>query len=85
MFSRVLSVAGLWLFFATAVSADFSSEHIAARYPDVKLDTADANRARMEGECLVGLKEISFRKTEKFSTSWISLSLFTRKVLTDQG
>ncbi|MEO0973780.1 MAG: hypothetical protein AAFX85_11850, partial [Pseudomonadota bacterium] len=46
----------------SAVSGEFSSDAIAKRYPETAPSPARVSDARMQGECLVGLKELNFRK-----------------------
>lgn len=53
---------------------------IAAAYPDARLSPAEVTYAQMQGKCLVGLKDINFRKKQEFDpvaewTNYRSLSL----------
>lgn len=64
----------------SAQSVDYSYEEIAKRYPKAKLTSDNYNKAKMEGECLVGLKELNFKKQTKFDavaewTNYRSISL----------
>lgn len=64
----------------TAAAQDFSYAAIAKRYPSEQLSAAAVTSARMQGECLVGLKELNFRSSENFDpvaewTNYRSLSL----------
>ncbi len=57
----------LLLFPAMAALADgFSYEAIAERYGDTRLDARQVREAKMQGECLVGLKELNFQKRHDF-------------------
>ena len=67
---------------STRASAEegFTYEDIAGRYQDVRLDEAGVREARMQGECLVGLKNLNFVKRHDFDpvaewTNYRSLSL----------
>jgi hypothetical protein len=48
----------------TAFAEAYSYGSISRRYADVEFDIKTVKRARMEGECLIGLKNINFRKNE---------------------
>lgn len=47
-------------------AAGFDYAAIAARYDDTQLDDRSVTEARMQGECLVGLKELNFQKRHDF-------------------
>ena len=51
---------------APAKAADFSYEAVASRYSETALDDASVNEARMQGECLVGIKKLNFRRRSNF-------------------
>lgn len=58
----------------------FTYDQIASRYKDVGLDDAAVREAEMQGECLVGLKNLNFVKRQEFDpvsewTNYRSLSL----------
>jgi hypothetical protein len=58
----------------------FTYDEIASRYQNVKLTDDEVLRARMHGECLVGLKNLNFVKRREFDpvgewTNYRSLSL----------
>ena len=55
----LLVVAGLWT--GTAVARSYQFDVIQARFPDVAIDKAQTESARMQGESLVGLKALNFR------------------------
>lgn len=48
----------------TAFAEAYSYGNISRRYAEVEFDIKTVKRARMEGECLVGLKNLNFRKNE---------------------
>lgn len=56
---------------------EYSYDSISKKYPDVQLDSTAVKRAKMEGECLVGLKNLNFRKKDNFDAvaEWKQLSL----------
>lgn len=63
-----------------ANGADYTYNEIAKRHTDSSLRQEDVNAAKMQGECLVGLKELNFKKKNKFDpvsewTSYRSVSL----------
>ncbi|GAB1270195.1 hypothetical protein NBRC116493_34490 [Aurantivibrio infirmus] len=49
-----------------AYSAEFSYDEIAKRYDGSSLGQETVKGAKMQGECLVGLKELTFKKKDKF-------------------
>ncbi len=62
------------------LAEEFSYKNISKRYQDVQLDEKAVKSAKMEGECLVGLKELNFKKKQKFDavaewTNFRSISL----------
>lgn len=66
-----------------AYANDFTSAAIAKRYPQSATTPARVAAARMQGECLVGLKELNFRKANAFDpvaewTNYRSLSLLSQ-------
>jgi len=68
------------LFLSPAMAEDFSYAEIAKRYESTALSKAEVKEAKMHGECLVGLKKLNFRSSEKFDpvaewTNYRSLSL----------
>ena len=71
----------LMIFSAAQSSAtEFSYEMIAKRHEETALKSDVVNTARMQGECLVGLKELNFKKKNEFDpvaewTSYRSASL----------
>jgi hypothetical protein len=48
-----------------SVADEFTYENISKRFSDVELDAKTVKRAKMEGECLVGLKNLNFTKKKK--------------------
>lgn len=67
MYLKSLIAVVLIGFVTTAV---YAQEHlyrdISARYPQQALDNKSVAHARMQGECLVGLKELNFKRKDKF-------------------
>ena len=62
------------------LAAEFSYDTISKRYSDIQLDAKSVKQARMEGECLVGLKNLNFQKKKEFDavaewTNYRSISL----------
>lgn len=71
---------------SSAYAADLSYEEISKRYAESSLTKESLNKAKMQGECLVGLKELTFKKKNKFDpvaewTNYRSVS-FVRAILT---
>jgi len=61
-------------------AAEFTYEDIAKRYASSSLEREIVSVAKMQGECLVGLKELTFKKKNKFDpvaewTNYRSVSL----------
>jgi hypothetical protein len=77
--SLVVSLTVLAALAATPVFADGASRYryaeIAKRYQSQALGKKDLAWAKMQGECLVGLKEINFRKKTQFDpiAEWTNL------------
>ena len=66
--------------FSVALAEEFSYEAIAKRFSSTQLDATSVEAAKMQGECLVGLKRLNFRKRNEFDpvaewTNYRSLSL----------
>lgn len=64
----------------SATSGNYTYEKIAKRNADVALSEQEIRTAKMQGECLVGLKELNFKKKDAFDpvaewTSFRSISL----------
>lgn len=49
-----------------AFSGEFSYDNVKKRYPKSALSGEELDNAKMQGECLVGLKDINFKKRDKF-------------------
>jgi len=47
-------------------SDEFSYENISKRNQSAAMTNQEVNRAKMNGECLVGIKELNFRKKDQF-------------------
>ena len=58
---------------------DFSYTDVANRYSDTQLDAKSVKEAKMQGECLVGLKHLNFRKRQDFDpvAEWTSYRAFS--------
>ena len=52
--------------FSAALAEEFSYEAIAKRFNSTQLDATSVEAAKMQGECLVGLKRLNFRKRPAF-------------------
>lgn len=66
--------------YGAAADKAYTYEAIANRHKEFQLDAARVEEAKMQGECLVGLKELNFQKRDDFDpvsewTSFRSLSL----------
>ena len=62
----LVSVVLLLAIGANAQSQEFSYEEVAKRYADTQLSARSVRDAKMQGECLVGLKELNFVKRSGF-------------------
>ncbi|MFK8022064.1 MAG: hypothetical protein AB8B86_20070 [Pseudomonadales bacterium] len=49
-----------------ASAADYDYENISKRYSSVKLSANKTASSKMQGECLVGLKDLNFKKKNTF-------------------
>jgi hypothetical protein len=63
-----------------SLGGEFSYAEIAKRHADVALASNQVAHSKMQGECLVGLKELNFKKKDEFDavaewTSYRSISL----------
>ena len=60
--------------YAVAQAQDFSYEAVAERYSETRLDPQDVKTAKMNGECLVGLKQLIFVRRDHFDpvAEWIN-------------
>lgn len=73
-------IAGLLLLSFNLVAAEFDYQTIAKRHSSTALDAEAVAEAKMQGECLVGLKELNFKRKDHFDpiaewTSFRSISL----------
>ncbi len=64
-------------------AADFSYEAISQRHQSSALNAATVGAAIMQGECMVGLKKLNFKKSDNFNpgaewSSFRSISLLKR-------
>ncbi len=57
-----------------AAAEDFSYTAIAKRYGATQLDAKSVTAAKMQGECMVGLKRLIFVKREEFDpvAEWVN-------------
>ena len=60
-------------------AAEFSYEEIAKRYNSVHLEITSVEDAKMQGECLVGLKHLNFQKRMDFDpvAEWTNYRAFS--------
>ena len=82
-----LKIAAILMFMTTCSIAlaedlsdeDFSYADVAKRYNDTQLDAKSVKEAKMQGECLVGLKHLNFRKRQDFDpvAEWTSFRAFS--------
>ncbi len=69
------------IFISHSVNAEsYTYKQISKRHPQAQLTPKQLDNAKMEGECLVGLKELNFKKKTKFDavaewTNYRSISL----------
>ncbi len=73
-------IVGLLLLSLNAIAVEFDYQAIAGRHSSTALDAATVAEAKMQGECLVGLKELNFKRKDHFDpiaewTSFRSISL----------
>ena len=78
----LIASAALLLSHTVQLSAEdekYTYEAIAERHMTVKLDKKSVDAAKMQGECLVGLKELNFQKSEEFDpvSEWTNLRSFS--------
>ncbi len=73
--SAILIAAMIPALAVADTGSPYSYEQIAKRYQSQSLDKKELAWAKMQGECLVGLKEINFRKKTKFDpiAEWTNL------------
>ena len=81
--TRLLRRGILWMLCLCSplvLAEDYSYHAISKRYPAARLDAVTVRDAKMQGECLVGLKQLNFKRRDTFDpvaewTSYRSLSL----------
>ena len=67
MLKSITAVLLVSLPLASAMPAEsFTYDAIARRHSSTQLDAPDVLAAQMQGECLVGLKQLNFRKKDNF-------------------
>jgi|TARA_B100000315_G_C14593375_1_gene597213 hypothetical protein len=77
---RLVISAIILCFCSPVLAGDFTYQAIAERYGETQLDAKRVKEAKMQGECLVGLKQLNFQKRDDFDpvaewTNYRSLSL----------
>lgn len=62
-----------------ALAQEYDYESISKRFTSVQLDSKAVKRAQMEGECLVGLKNLNFKKKTEFDpvAEWTNYRSFS--------
>ena len=75
MLRLVLWVGCLTLSATTFADHHFSYEEIAKRFPKQAMSASERKDAEMQGECLVGLKQLIFRERREFDpvAEWSNL------------
>lgn len=63
---KVVSISVICLFSGVVLAGDYTHKKIANRYDSTALNKKQVDAAKMQGECLVGLKELNFKKKEDF-------------------
>ena len=60
--------------YSIAQAEDFSYAAVAERYSETRFDPQNVQKAKMHGECLVGLKHLIFVKRDHFEpvAEWIN-------------
>lgn len=66
MKAQVLISLLIWVACEVVYAGEYSYADVADRHKDSALDQETVQAARMQGECLVGLKELNFKKKENF-------------------
>ena len=79
MFRKIILLFAIALYVQTSTAEEYSYASISKRYTEVELDSKAVKRAKMEGECLVGLKNLNYRKKEDFDAvaEWTSYRSFS--------
>lgn len=63
---RILLILAMIALPAFAESTGYQYDEIARRFGSVALGEGEVRAAKMQGECLVGLKELNFKKKDHF-------------------
>jgi len=76
LFAALLLAAG-WI--PAAPAEEFSYEAIAERHASARLGAKEVEDAKMQGECLVGLKQLIFVRRDDFDpvAEWINYRTFS--------
>lgn len=71
---RVLFVLAVSIFSCTAAANTAMYSQVASQYPENALSTEQITNAAMQGECLVQIKELTFKKKNDFDpiSEWIN-------------
>jgi hypothetical protein len=79
VFRKIILLFAIALYLQTSAAEEYSYASISKRYAEVELDSKAVKRAKMEGECLVGLKNLNYRKKEDFDAvaEWTSYRSFS--------
>lgn len=79
MIQKSLFILFTFLVSQSALAEEYTYENISRRYSDVQMDSKAYRRAKMQGECLVGLKNLNFKKKEQFDAvaEWSSYRSFS--------
>ena len=79
MFRKIIILLAIVFYYQTSAAEEYSYANISKRYTEVKLDSKAVKRAKMEGECLVGLKNLNYKKKEDFDAvaEWTSYRSFS--------
>ena len=79
MFRKIIMLFAIAFYVQISSAEEYSYASISKRYTEVELDSKAVKRAKMEGECLVGLKNLNFRKKEDFDAvaEWTSFRSFS--------
>jgi len=77
---KLIAFLSTFLIIVSVQGKQFTYDDIAKRNPSVALTKKQLKEAKMQGECLVGLKELNFKKKKEFDpvaewTNFRSISL----------
>lgn len=74
MGGRVTAITVALLVSGAALAQDLSFDGISARHPEIRMSDAEISRARGEGECLAGIKQLSSLPADEFEPNieWLN-------------